>query len=95
MDGGTWLSSNQQYVKWNKSAGSDLLWIVGKPGSGKSTLAKLIVRKLRAEAERSNTTVKAGNISRNSQLETQKDQWFHTLKDESIIIAAFYYSFRG
>jgi tRNA uridine 5-carbamoylmethylation protein Kti12 len=49
VDGGKWLSVHEEYVKWSKNAGSDFLWIEGKPGSGKSTLSKRIVQKIRED----------------------------------------------
>ncbi|KAI1409855.1 hypothetical protein F5Y13DRAFT_202999 [Hypoxylon sp. FL1857] len=48
-EGGSWLASHQEYLKWIESSNSDLLWIEGKPGSGKSTLSKRIVQKLQEE----------------------------------------------
>ncbi|KAI0506067.1 hypothetical protein F5B22DRAFT_651114 [Xylaria bambusicola] len=47
--GGDWLSSHKEYLKWIENPNSDSLWIEGKPGSGKSTLAKRIVQKWRDE----------------------------------------------
>ncbi|KAI0898840.1 hypothetical protein F4806DRAFT_455761 [Annulohypoxylon nitens] len=65
-EGGSWILSHREYIKWMRNSGTGILWIEGKPGSGKSTLSKRIVKMLRNE----HTSHKMASINAQSNQDT-------------------------
>lgn len=87
--GGEWMASHEEYTQWSESSTPSALWLEGKPGSGKSTLAKLVVHKLENRENDSSSVQTKGP-------QTGRHIWtFNNPEDKNIIIARFYYSFRG
>ncbi|PVH68034.1 hypothetical protein DL98DRAFT_475129 [Cadophora sp. DSE1049] len=97
---GDWILSHSKFKEWDESSDSGLLWIHGKPGSGKSTLVKRIVAWKSNESTKLVQT-KSRNISHSHPekartLEEADTEYVDQLAtDRDIIIAAFFYSFRG
>ena len=44
-DTGLWLLQKADFVKWQSSSSSSLLWLHGIPGAGKSTLTAIVIQK--------------------------------------------------
>ena len=97
---GDWILSHHAFKTWDDSPDSGLLWLHGKPGSGKSTLAKRVVVSKTNEATKF-TQTKGHNASHSNPekmrtLEEVDAEYVDQLAtDRDIIVAAFFYSFRG
>ncbi|KFZ07221.1 hypothetical protein V501_06676 [Pseudogymnoascus sp. VKM F-4519 (FW-2642)] len=81
------------YRDWVQSDSPSVLWLEGKPGSGKSTLTKFMVKEL--EKDTSLGQPKHRCPSRSSPQSGSKKWIFNNTTDKNVIIARFYYSFRG
>ncbi|KAI0202456.1 hypothetical protein F4808DRAFT_468565 [Astrocystis sublimbata] len=46
---GTWLLQHQEFLDWETSSSSSILWLNGKMGAGKSVLASLVVDRYRVD----------------------------------------------
>lgn len=93
---GNWILSHHAFETWDKSPNSSLLWLHGKPGSGKSTLAKQVMVSKTIESTQS-MQAKSHNINpeKTTALEVDAEYVDHLATDRGIIVAAFFYSFRG
>src|SRR5204862_711646 len=97
---GGWILSHRAFKTWDESPDSSLLWLHGKPGSGKSTLAKRVVDLKTFESTQSMQT-KSHNTSHSDPEKPMASEEVDTkyvdnlATDRDIIIAAFFYSFRG
>jgi Cdc6-like AAA superfamily ATPase len=96
---GSWIEDHAAYKAWDEDPNSSLLWLHGKPGSGKSTLAKRIVNSKRTESQKSrqmkNDGASHSNSGPTSSEEPDKNYVDISDKDSNVVVAAFFYSFRG
>ena len=49
-DTGLWLLNKADFVEWQSSSSSSLLWLHGIPGAGKSTLTSIVIQRLLGDA---------------------------------------------
>jgi GTPase SAR1 family protein len=89
---GSWIEDHSAYKAWDEDPNSSLLWLHGKPGSGKSTLAKRVINSKRTESQKSRQMKNDGASHSNSGPTSYVDI---SDKDSNVIVAAFFYSFRG
>ncbi|PMD58736.1 uncharacterized protein K444DRAFT_415699 [Hyaloscypha bicolor E] len=90
---GDWILSHRAFETWDKSPNSSLLWLHGKPGSGKSTLVKRVVSKMKSmQAKRRN--ISHSNYEKTTR-EVDTEYVDQLATDHNIIVASFFYSFRG